>query len=558
MDTNLEKVHFPPKGFILDIIIQGLGVVLPRKDIQRLNKDKINNPQKVDKLIEQMLDETLSIFFTHEEKALSAKVKKALCSFLELYTEFTLTYETHKSSQKQLDYLLLKDLFIPLAADMCAVIFKDDILLLKQIKPTTKKLPIPKIFEWVQKCVPYQNEFRKTLEKKHFDKQVWDDVEKCDDESTMRKNLDKWEQGKTIPDIESINILVQYIQPDIIDQDDKKNFRNLFLFARLMQKLYMSLSKKYEQEHIDALVEHFYLLIEFYFHEPKFTSSLDLEEFIYKNYFDHINPNILNRNFYWDDYFLFITNTLYSSINKKLILKEGMKRNGMLYNMDEERAFKYMKLSLPVNVLNGTEDQSIITLLMSGLAKFVEEQKQQSFDMKNPSKWYDVLLRMSEDKAKIEYLMIYLFIILQANRNKTLLEQKECLKIFSFLENDLNINDNNPNLFMLKSRYFAYSGEPKKALEYCKKCVENGKGILGEHFTSMITEGLLLSAKCKSKRSYNFFYNHAEMIDLFKFGKLRVPADSRIYTLIDVPENITDYSKLTGEYNRYFKNNFAL
>ena len=553
MDTNLEKVQFPPKGFILDIIIQGLGVVLPnRKDIQRLNKDKINNPQKVDELIEQMLDETLSMFFTHEEKALSAKVKKALCSFFELYTELTLTYETHKTSQKQLDYLLLKDLFIPLAADMCAVIFKEDILILKKFKPTTKKLPIPKILEWIKKRVPYQHEFRKTLEKKHFDEHP------LDDESTMRNNLAGWMSGIVLPEVESINILVNYIQPDIIDQDDNKNFRNLFLFARLMQELYMSLSKKYEQEHIDTLVEHFYLLLEFYFHEPKFPSPVSLEEFIYKNYFDHINPNILNRNFYWDDYFLFITNTLYSPINKKLILKEGMKRNGMLYNLDEETAFKYMKLFLPVSVLNGIEDQSIITLLMSDLAKFVEEQKEQSFDLKNPSKWNDVLLLMSEDKEKIEYLMIYLFIILQANRNKTLPEQKECLTIFSFLENDFNINDNNPYLLMLKSRYFAYSGEPKKALIYCKKSIENGKRILGIHLKDMITEGFLLSAKCKSKSNYKKFYKQAMMIDLFKFGMLRVPANSSMYTLVDVPENITDYSKLTEEYNRYFNNKFAL
>jgi hypothetical protein len=181
--------------------------------------------------------------------------------------------------------------------------------------------------------------------------------------------------------------------------------------------------------------------------------------------------------------------TLYLPINKKLILKEEMKRNGMLYSMNEERAFKYMKLFLPISVLNGTENQNIISLLRTGLIKFIHEQKQQSFDMKNPSKWYDVLLLMSE---------------------------------------------------------------------YSKKCVENGKGILGEHFKDMITKGLLLSANCKSKRGYNFFYNHAKMINLFKFGMLRVPANSSMYTLVDVPENITDYSKLIEEYNRYFNNQFAL
>ena len=165
MDTNLQQAKFPSKGLILDTILQGLGILLPRKSIQRLiNEEKISS-EKIDGLMKQMLDETLSMFFTPQEKVLSTKVKKTLLSFFELYTEFTLTYETHKTSQKQLDYLLLKDLFIPLAADMCAVIFKDDILILKKIKPTTENLPIPKIFEWIQKHVPYQNEFRKTLQR---------------------------------------------------------------------------------------------------------------------------------------------------------------------------------------------------------------------------------------------------------------------------------------------------------------------------------------------------------------------------------------------------------
>lgn len=550
---NLQQAQFPSKGFILDTILQGLGIVLPnRKDIQRLISEKTIKPQKVDELIEQILNEALLMFFASEEKVLSEKVKTALHSFFEFYTEFTLTYETHKTSQKQLDYLLLKDLFIPLAADMCAVIFKEEILILKEIKPRIEELPIPNMFEWIKKRVSYQDGLKKTLEKKHFNENP------SNDESTIRKNLDAWEQGRTTPEVESINMLVKYIQPDITNQDDKKNFRKLFLFARIIQKLYISLRENYEQEHIDLLVEHFYLLLEFYFHEQKFSSPENLERFIYNNYFDHINPNILNRNFYWDDYFLFMISTLYSSINKKLILKEGMKRNGMLYNMDEERAFKYMELFLPVNVLNGAEEQNVIAQLRTDLTKFVYEQKQQSFDMKGPSKWYDVLLLISEDKEKIDYLRIYLFIILQANRNKTLQEQKECLKIFSFLENDFNINDNDPYILMLKSSYFAYSGEPKKALEYCKKCVENGKGIIGEHLKDVITEGFLLSAKCKSKREYNFFYKHAKMIDLFKYSMLKIPASSNVYTLVEVPENITDFTQLSEECDRYFANKFAL
>lgn len=234
-----------------------------------------------------------------------------------------------------------------------------------------------------------------------------------------------------------------------------------------------------------------------------------------------------------------------------------MKRNGILYNMDEKTAFKYMKLYLPVNVLNGTEEQSVISLLKTDLTKFAHKQKQQSFDMKDPSKWHSTLSLIIEVKDKTNYLMTYLFIILQPDREKTLQEQKECLKIFSALENDFNINDSNPNMCMLKSRYFAYSHEPEKALEHCKRCAENGKGKIGNHFNDIVTEGFLLSAKCKSKSDYNFFYKYAVMIDLLKHGMLKTPANTKVYNLVQVPGNITEFLSLSEEYDCYFFKKFT-
>lgn len=317
MDINLSQAKFPTKGFILDNIAQVLGIVLPRKDIQRLIREEKISPDKINELINEILDKALLTFFTHDQKNLSDKVKTVLHSFFQFYTEFTLAYETYKVSQKQLNYLLLKDLFIPLAADMCAIIFKEDILILTTIKPTTAKLPIPKIFEWMKQHVPYQSEFQKTLEKKYFDENPL-----IYEESKVRKNLYKWKNGEITPTVKSINLLVQYIKPDINNTDDQKNFKNLFLFARMMQKLYKLLRENYEQEHIDLLVEHFYMLLKFYFHYLTFPSKVYLEKFIYDNYFDHINPKILNRNIYWDDYFSFMINVLYTKIDKKIFLRK--------------------------------------------------------------------------------------------------------------------------------------------------------------------------------------------------------------------------------------------
>jgi len=39
---------------------------------------------------------------------------------------------------------------------------------------------------------------------------------------------------------------------------------------------------------------------------------------------------------------------------------------------------------------------------------------------------------------------------------------------------------------------------------------------------------------------------------------LKIPANSSIDTPLEVPENITDFSRLSEEHNRYFTKNFSL
>jgi hypothetical protein len=349
---RLGAAKFPTKGLILDTIAQGLGIELSRKDVQRLIKEEKISADKAEELINQMVVQIVESLIEGDSKR-HVKIQMAIVKFLHFYDVFTSEFEMYKVSQKQLDYLLLKDIFIPVAADILARIFEDDISILYSIKPDKEKMPIQKMFDWVKQHIPEQKSFLNYLAKKYVNDYTYEDEkEKFKPAySTDRDNLSGWRNGSVLPKIDSIKRLHDYIKDDITDETTRKLSKPLFLVARLMQETYKTLIKAYGQTHVDMLVEHLYLLMKIHLCPQKFSHPDELREFIYTTDFNHIDPKTLNRDFYWDDYYLFMLNILYSNHSPKELLKEGMKRNAMLYHLSEEEAFKYMKLFLPVNVL---------------------------------------------------------------------------------------------------------------------------------------------------------------------------------------------------------------
>ncbi|MDD3597192.1 hypothetical protein [Sulfuricurvum sp.] len=548
MKEKLGVAKFPTKGFILDTVAQGFGIKFPRKDIQRLIKEESISAENAEALINHMIDQIVeSITQRH-----AATIKSVLAKFLHFYTDFTIEFEVYKVSQKQLDYLLLKDLFIPLVSDIMAVVFEEDISILSAIKPDSEKMPIQKMFDWVKQHIPEQKSFLNYLVKKHEE-----DTEYTPSYNTVRNNLNGWMSDKDLSKVDSIKRLTAYIQNDIEDEISHKLIKPLFLAARSMQKGYKSLLKIYDQIYVDMLVEHFYLLLKFHLWSSKFTYPDDLREFIYTTYFSHIDPKNLNRDFYFDDYYLFMINILYTRFKHKDLIKYGMQRNGLLYHLSEEEAFRYMKIFLPVNVLVERESLKSYVALDLEFKTFIFQRIGEEEKTINASHWKEDVANISSYYEKIRHMLSCLFFFLLPKNTKTRKGKLACEAIFIALDEMGAKNNNTPYISWLKSRYFALCGEYKKALEYCETAKDNDKHRIGEHYKDLLTEGILLSAKCNSKDSYNKFYKLAKMEKILKYEiMLKIPTNAKVYTLIHIDESKEAFKRLSEECEQYYRNGF--
>lgn len=556
MDTNLNErlgsARFPTKGLILDTIAKGLGIELSRKDIQRLIKEEKISADKAEALINQMVVQIVESFNEYNFQRHGAKIQAVITKFLHFYTDFLSGFETYKVSQKQLNYLLLKDLFIPLASDIMAAIFDENISILSNIKPDSGKTPVQKMFDLIEKHVPTQKSFLNYLVKKYEE-----DIEFKPSYSTVRDNLNGWMNGSDLPKVNSIKQLSDYIQNDIEDETARKLINPLFLVARLMQEGYASLLKIYDQTYVDMLVEHFYLLLKFYSWSPKFIYPDDLREFIYTTYFRHVNPNILNRDFYFDDYYLFMINILYTRFKHKDLIEYGMQRNGLLYHLSEDKAFKYMKLFLPVKALVGKESLDSHAELDVDFKIYMIPVISAEDKTIDPLQWKEDISKLLSNYEKVLHMLSCLFFTLLPKRAKTYDEQLACEGIFAELDAIGTKDVDMPYVSWLKSRFFAFCGDYLKALDHYKIAADVDKGRTSQHYWDVITEGILLSAKCKNKLSYNKFYKLATMENILKYQMLlKIPANAKVYILTPIDESNEAFQRLSEECDQYFKNCF--
>ena len=90
MDTiskvEVGAAQFPSKGFILDIVAQGVGVQLPRKDVQRLKIGESIDAVKAEELIEEMLKRIVGRFYENGDQFIADRVKEEFAEFLRFYS----------------------------------------------------------------------------------------------------------------------------------------------------------------------------------------------------------------------------------------------------------------------------------------------------------------------------------------------------------------------------------------------------------------------------------------------------------------------------------------
>lgn len=517
---------------IIDWCLKALDVKSDRKSIERYKKN-INQKITGDTLVYNDFIEDILESLDIENDA-REDFRDILENFIEIYKQFATYVESYYTSQKQLDFLVAKDMLIPFFALLSSLIFNRSLIILKQIKPDKNKKSFQKFLDLSEKNICQKDIKNYLLSKYEQDESYTKSYD------SISKTINAWlaSDKHAIPKKEHFERIIQYLQE--CGRIPHTTLHNLALFAKLFEKIHEKLEATFNNKEIELLIEHYYFLLEFYL---KLQSSFSIEETenrIYSELLRHINPQIINRNFYFDDYFAWIQKLINRDYltPHKLIRNLLDKRNMLYYLLPEKECMKYIDICLPIQYFNRIKPQNEYLKLKQDLGSQISE------------------FEKGIQKEYVNLQSKLFFIHLDINKEKTLDDKIKCNEIFQNLENKQIQDNSTPYALFLKTRYFIFDNNPKEALTHCRKCVELGVGKLGEHFKEAVMTGLLLSAKNDSKKEYNFFRKTAIKYDALFFGQLKVPAYSRSGTLIDIPDNKEIFKELQNEYDKYFSNKF--
>lgn len=601
MDSNFSirpSGTFPSRGDILNFIILTSQIRILRKEIERLSQEKEMSPEQYDKVLCEVIDQIMTHFFKIPTKKFSF-IQQALYSFITFYPHFTRHFEAYIISQKLLDYLLIKDLFIPLFADINSTLLDEYRLVLLEILPTFKETAQQKLFFYLEKVIQPKEGIKKYLYQK-LDTQEGD-VRSYD---TIRHNLDNWINTDTKIELESIFQVIDLILDDIKISITREHLINLFICAYMIQKAYDFCKDSYSEEQVQSLLDHLTLLIQFYNEERNWSFSVpnydpnDLKQVmqvylaewkswfnpnnihhvqmlekqcfehvqmhyppqhLYKTFLEHIDPTIINRDFYFDSYFVFIQDVLYlspSQMNPKQIIEVGLQRNGILYRLSDETAFKYMPLFLPMPYFNYRLPQKHYKNLQNEYLEFGQEylSKTENLSLK---RWKQNLAFFLDENVKgiVDYLMRCVYFNMMLNKQFIKEDQTIYEEIFSELENKYHIDDKDPNICLLKAKFFAFSNNPKEASGYYRKTIMQGKHKIGDKLVQAIAEGMLVAGKCNSQNSFNFFEKEMMIANIEWREIEKIYKNTRSKTWMYVFGNneiITDFNYLSQMYDSYF------
>ncbi len=602
MDSNFsvkQSGSFPSRGTILDFIILTSQIKLPRKDIERLSEEKEVSPEQYDKILCEAIDQIITHFFKIPTQK-SSGIRQALYSFIAFYPHFVRYLGRARISQKLLDYLLLKDLFIPLFADISSKFLDEHRLVLLEILPASDETAQQKLFHYLEKITQPKEGIKRYLHQKL-------DAQEGDTKSydSIRHNLDNWINTDTKMELESIHQVIELIFDDIKISITREHIANLFICAHMIQKAYDFCKDTYSEEQVQSLFDHLTLLIQFYNEErnwsfivpnydpndlkqvmhvylEKSKSWFDpynaqhvfilkkqcfdhiqmhyLPQHLYKTFLEHIDPTIINRDFYFDSYFVFIQDVLYlspSQMNPKQIIEEGLQRNGILYRLSDETAFKYMPIFLPMPYFNKRLPQKHYKNLQNEYLEFGQEylSKTENLSLKQ---WKQNLAFFLDGNVKgiADYLMRCVYFNMMLNKQFLKEDQAIYEEIFSELENSrYDVDDKDPNICLLKAKFFAFSNTPQKALDYYKTTIMSGKHQIGDKLVEAIAEGMLVAGKCEGKREWNFFEKEMMIANIEWREIKKIYRNERSETwvyIFGVDEVITDLNTLSQMFDSYF------
>ena len=518
---NIEFSKHRTNGFILDFLIKSLEVFQKNdsKTYQRfLNEDEIS-AQEYHDTQDTIISDILFTFFDSFKNKDYEYYEKLINEFFKFYNLYKLNNETLATSQKQLDFITIINVFIPFINHLFfdrLLKYKIELSLIDSILPDEKENTIQKLFKLLESTFEDKTNLKDAIYK------ILDDNDK--NYNLVKEDYDNWINGKNIPNMKHLNILSELAK--FSNKFSENELKILFIFAKLIQYLYSKSKEYFGVELTSLIIKHYKIISMINFLQVSnklniFINSCKAKNFeqikIYLEQYFYQSMDL----FYMLDYFVKNNDYLNKTEDMKKYIHENRNKFDILYKIDEKTFFNKIENILPITYFYRNSvvcDSSNITI--QDIAKNFYE--------------------FSQESSK-------LYIYVEPTNKKNEKSETNFLEVLKKLENKFNLEKEPYSLF-LKARYYAQKREYKKSTEYYLKALKYGKNTIGINIKDIIKEGLFVSAQNtrneqidldKASSPFRKFYNEAYFYKLLE----SLPKKINQHFLLDMQKQFDIYFK---------------
>jgi len=510
-------------GFILDFLVKSLDVYQKEDKLQKryqefIKEDEISAEEYSDTQ-NTIIEDILYKFFESRDCKEYKYFENMLNEFLSFYSLFKLNNETLATSQKQLDFIIVINLFIPFLSHLVfdrSLKYKKELGVIDSILPDKKENSIQKLFNLIQ------SSFNKEVNLKEKILTILDASYK--DYNLAKENYNNWINGNNIPNEENINLLSQLAKYS--NKFSENELKTLFQFGKLLQQLYSKSKEYFGIELTNLIVKHYKIIsmisllqiskkLELFLNRFNAKDYKPIELYLEQYYYNNFNL------FYMLDYFVKSTDHPDKTKYIEEYILENRSKFGILYKINENTFFNKIETIFPIiyfdrNSVIGNFTNITIQDIDKNFYKFSQES----------SKLYEHVEPSNEKNEKSE---------------------TNFLEALKKLENNFNLEKDPYSLFM-KARFYAQKREYKKSTKYYLQALDYGKNSIGLNLKTIIKEGLFVSAQdtrkerldlINAKSSFTKFYKEAYFYKLIN----NLPEEINIHFLLDIKKQFDIYFK---------------
>ena len=254
MDMKMQKrdINFArhrTNGFILDFIVKALDVEQKdkayQKIYQRFVKEENISVDEYNDTLNTILEDLLHNFFEKHNENNYKFIDNYIKELLSYYSKYKLYNETLATSQKQLDLITIKNLFIPFVR--LSIKDKKTLMIVERILPDSTKNPLQKLFSIIEESF---------IDKELMEEKLYALINKKPiGYDSVNKSITHWLYGKSIPHIANVKILVDLYKYSKEFSKEELNF--YFKIAKILDYLYKKSIKYFGEEKTILFIKDF-------------------------------------------------------------------------------------------------------------------------------------------------------------------------------------------------------------------------------------------------------------------------------------------------------------